>query len=118
MYTQIFVLRRDTNHEMDPNRRVAFEEARYAAEARLHTHRHRAMLSRQQYYYRRAKAATEENLKRGYLSMVIDGAGAQASNYCPRFKKAEKGEPERHMMMKIKSTYIKVCYLSSVLTIF
>ena len=101
---------------MDPAKRVALEEAKYAVQARLHTHRQQAMLSRQQYYYRRAKAATEENLKKGYLSMVIDGAGAQASNYCPRFKKAEKGEPERHMMMKIKSTYIKVCYLSLVIT--
>ena len=116
MCVQIFVVQRDANHEMDPAKRVALEEAKYTVQARLHTHRQQAMLSRQQYYYRRAKAATEENLKKGYLSMVIDGAGAQASNYCPRFKKAEKGEPERHRMMKIKSTYIKVCYLSLVIT--
>ena len=92
--------------------RLALEKAKYNAEARLRTHRVRARTSRHMYYYRRAKASTEKNARRGYLSMVIDGAGAQASNYCPRFKTTEKGEPARHDMLKIKSTYIKVCYVA------
>ena len=45
---------------------------------------------------------------KGLLSMIIDGAGAQASNYSPRYNTTEKGEPARHKMFKIKSTYVKV----------
>ena len=44
--------------------------------------------------------------------MAIDGAGAQASNYSPRYKTTEKSEPARHDMLKIKSTYVKVTVLS------
>jgi hypothetical protein len=40
--------------------------------------------------------------------MIVDGAGAQASNYCPRYNTSEKSEPARHKMLKIKSTYVKV----------
>ena len=45
---------------------------------------------------------------KGLLSMIIDGAGAQASNYSPRYNTTEKSEPARHKMLKIKSTYVKV----------
>lgn len=51
------------------------------------------------------------NDNRGYLSIIIDGAGAQASNDSPRYASSEKGEPARHNMFKIKSTYIKVRYM-------
>ena len=51
---------------------------------------------------------TPEYITRGYLSLAIDGAGAQASNYSPRYSTSEKNEPERQEMLKIKSTYVKV----------
>jgi hypothetical protein len=51
------------------------------------------------------KRKTVTNLN---LSLAIDGAGAQASNYCPRYNTTEKGEPCRHDILKIKSTYVKV----------
>ena len=57
---------------------------------------------------RRNKATKEENVANGCLSMIVDGAGAQASNYCPRYNTSEKSEPARHKMLKIKSTYVKV----------
>ena len=87
---------------------AAIEKQLKFAEGQLDEHRKRAYLSRQQYYQRRTKAIKPENITKGYLSMVIDGAGAQASNYCPRYSTTEKGEPARHNMLKIKSTYVKV----------
>ena len=47
------------------------------------------------------------NDNRGYLSIIIDGAGAGAGAHAS----SEKGEPARHNMFKIKSTYIKVRYM-------
>ena len=93
---------------MDPQEKQAKELERKKYERYLEEHRGRARLARRAYHRRRNKACKEENLKRGYLSMVIDGAGAQASNYSPRYNTTEKGEPARHKMLKIKSTYIKV----------
>jgi hypothetical protein len=54
------------------------------------------------------KATKEESVLTGHLSLIIDGAGEQASNYSPRYNTTEKGEPARHKMLKIKSTYVKV----------
>ena len=51
------------------------------------------------------------NDNRGYLCIIIDGAGAQASNNSPRYASSEQGEPARHNMFKIKSTYMKVRYM-------
>jgi hypothetical protein len=63
---------------------------------------------------RRNKATKEENVANGCLSMIVDGAGAQASNYCPRYNTSEKSEPARHKMLKIKSTYVKVKKIVSI----
>jgi hypothetical protein len=57
------------------------------------------------------KATKEESVLKGHLSMIIDGAGAQASNYSPRYNTTDKGEPARHEMLKIKSTYVKVRFM-------
>ena len=46
-------------------------------------------------------------VRKGFISMTIDGAGAQASNYCPRYSTSEKGEPARHDMLKLKTTFAK-----------
>ena len=100
--------RADFNHECSEEKRREKElELKYAIDRGLE-HRSRARASREKYKERRAKAVKPEYVNRGYLSMIIDGAGAQASNYCPRYNTSEKGEPARHNMLKIKSTYVKV----------
>lgn len=81
------------------------------AQRQLEEHQNRAYLSRKLYYARRLKATKEESVLKGHLSMIIDGAGAQASNYSPRYNTTEKGEPARHEMLKIKSTYVKVRFM-------
>ena len=104
----MFDKRRAYKHSLTPEERVKAEADLKLAEAQAHQHRVRATASRLGYYGRRAKAVQEEFVRKGYLSLVIDGAGAQASNYCPRYSTSEKGEPARHKMLKIKSTYVKV----------
>ena len=73
----------------------------------VNEHRGRAKLSRHNYYRRRAKAVEPQYVKKGYLSMTIDAAGAQAANYSPSYSTTKKGKPARHHMLKIKSTYVK-----------
>ena len=106
--TQVNVASKEYDHETDPRERNKKEEAKKIAIRHREEHLHRAATSRKFYHNRRHKASREEYVKRGYLSMMIDGAGAQASNYSPRYNTTEKGEPARHKMMKIKSTFIKV----------
>ena len=84
----------------------------------MEEHQKRARESRRLYHMRRNKAAKEENVANGYLSMIIDGAGAQASNYCPRYSTSEKSEPARHQMLKIKSTYVKVNKIRFIVSIY
>jgi len=99
------------NHASTIQERDTLETAVKLAQAQKQEHINRALASREGYYDRRSKAVMDFNVNRGYLSMIIDGAGAQASNYCPRYATTEKGEPARHNMFKIKSTYIKVRYM-------
>ena len=84
----------------------------------MEEHQKRARESRRLYHMRRNKATKEENVANGYLSMIIDGAGAQASNYCPRYSTSEKSEPARHKMLKIKLTYVKVNKIRFIFTIY
>ena len=84
----------------------------------MEEHQKRARESRRLYHMRRNKATKEENVANGYLSMIIDGAGAQASNYCPRYSTSEKSEPARHKMLKIKSTYVKVNKIRFIVSIY
>ena len=88
--------------------KVVKEAALKTAQRQFDEHKNRAHLSPRLYYGRRLKTTKEENVLKGHLSMIIDGAGAQASNYSPRYQTTEKGEPARHKMLKIKSTYVKV----------
>ena len=81
------------------------------AQRQLEEHQNRAYLSRKLYYARRLKATKEESVLKGHLSMIIDGAGAQASNNSPRYNATDKGEPARHEMLKFKSTYVKVRFM-------
>jgi len=96
------------NHELNADVRKEREVALKLAVKHLDEHRARAGRSRDGYRRRRGKATKEEYIRRGYLSMIVDGAGAQASNYSPRYRTTEKSEPARHEMLKIKSTYVKV----------
>lgn len=96
------------DHSTEDNDRLKAESDLKYAQRMLEEHRARALKARSMYYQRRSKAATEQYIKKGYLSIIIDGAGAAASNYCPRYSTSEKGEPARHDMLKIKSTYVKV----------
>lgn len=117
-----------------PNPTEDEEKLRIQTQRDLQLHLDRASRARKKYWATRAKAIQPDNAQRGDISMIIDGAGAQArsifsyklliltiiiillciiSNYCPRYARAEKNEPARHEMLKIKSTYIKVggCFL-------
>ena len=94
------------NHATVPVEKDKAELDQKLATAQLDQHRERAIMSKNSYYARRAKAVA--NRDKGDLSLIEDGAGAQASNYCPRYSTTEKGEPQRYAMLKIKSTYIKV----------
>lgn len=40
--------------------------------------------------------------------MIIDAGGGAGCIHIPRFPTTEKGEPARHEMLKIKSTFVKV----------
>ncbi len=96
------------DHSTEDGERAEAEHKLKYAQRMLEEHRARATRSRNMYYQRRSKAASAQYCKKGYLSLIIDGAGAAASNYCPRYCTSEKGEPARHDMLKIKSTYVKV----------
>ena len=107
-FTQVHVTKQEYYHATEPADKDVKEAKMKTAQRQLDEHRNRAYLSRRLYYGRRMKATKDVNVLRGYLSMIIDGAGAQASNYSPRYNTTEKGEPARHKMLKIKSTYMKV----------
>ena len=47
--------------------------------------------------------------------MIIDATGANVANYSPRVKTTEKGEPAIHQMLTIKSTFLKIHGMGSVL---
>jgi hypothetical protein len=103
----------DYNHELTLESRTVIDTEKKGYEHQLEEHLNRARQSRALYAMRRHKACEERSVKNGDISIVIDGAGSQASNYIPRFNTTEKSEPKRHEMMKIKSTYIKVGDLCS-----
>jgi len=65
--------------------------------------------ARQEYYKTRAKAI--DNALRNDISMIIDAGGGAGCIHIPRFPTTEKGEPARHEMLKIKSTFVKVLYV-------
>ena len=104
-------MKKTYQHETSGNHRIEKEKDIKSLEDMVNEHRGRAKLSRHNYYRRRAKAVEPQFVKKGYLSMTIDAAGAQAANYSPRYSTTEKGEPARHHMLKMKSTYVKVLIL-------
>jgi len=59
-----------------------------------------------EYYKTRNKAI--KNKKYNDISMIIDAGGGAGCIHIPRFPTTEKGEPARHEMLKIKSTFVKV----------
>lgn len=61
----------------------AEEEKRKIAITLLQLHLERAVNSRKQYWARRTKASKPENMRKGDVSMIIDGAGAQARYSIP-----------------------------------
>ena len=105
---EVFRRKQDFKHSTTEEGRKDLEKALKEAQSQISEHLMRSTESRLGYYRRRGEAVEKEYIKRGYLSLAIDGAGAQASNYCPRYSTSEKNEPERHEMLKIKSTYVKV----------
>ena len=108
LFSQIHKIKKKFNHTQAQEAKVCVEKDLKEKQDKLVAHRLRAKNSRLGYYARRAKAVKPENVAKGYLSIIIDGAGAQASNYAPRYSTSEKGEPARHNALKIKSTYVKV----------
>ena len=49
--------------------------------------------------------------------MIIDAGGGSGCSNIPRFQSTEKGEPSRHLMLKIKSTFIKILGIGSVFVV-
>jgi hypothetical protein len=72
-------------------------------------------LAKQKYYDTRSKAVA--NLSKGDISMIIDAGGGSGCSHIPRFQSTEKGEPARHLMLKIKTTFIKVHGIGSLLVV-
>jgi hypothetical protein len=81
----------------------------------LRNHKKTAWDAKQKYYNTRSKAS--KNLDKGDISMIIDAGGGSGCSNIPRFQSTEKGEPARHLMLKIKSTFIKVHGIGSLLVV-
>jgi len=81
----------------------------------LENHKQAAWNAKQKYYSTRSKAS--KNLHKGDISMIIDAGGGSGCSNIPRFQSTEKGEPARHLMLKIKSTFIKVHGIGSLLVV-
>jgi hypothetical protein len=76
-------------------------------------HCEQAFIARQAYYHTRSK--TVLNASKNDISMIIDAGGGAGCIHIPRFPTTEKGEPARHEMLKIKSTFVKVPILIDLL---
>ena len=81
----------------------------------LQAHRKADLDAKQKYYNTRSKAS--KNLHKGDISMIIDAGGGSGCSNIPRFQSTEKSEPARHLMLKIKSTFIKVHGIGSLLVV-
>lgn len=42
------------------------------------------------------------------MSVILDASGGMGASYDPHFAVQAKGEPGRHLMHKIKSTFVKI----------
>ena len=102
----INILRKKRDHEMDDEKMRILDVELRKYESLLAGHRTRANASRANYHLRRVKAVYHRN--RGDISFIVDASGAHVTCYTPRFSTTEKGEPARHTVLKIKSTYVKV----------
>jgi len=91
------------------------EKARRQLMDSLDHHKKVASMAKQKYYDVRAKAVS--NLAKGDISMIIDAGGGSGCSHIPRFNSSEKGEPARHSMLKIKSTFIKVHGIGSLVVV-
>ena len=91
------------------------EANRRELEGKLKHHKDTAWAAKQKYYNTRAKAS--KNIDKGDISMIIDAGGGSGCSNIPRFYSTEKGEPARHLMLKIKSTFIKVHGIGSLLVV-
>jgi len=60
---------------------------------------------RNYYYLTRAKAVRHPNCD---LSIIIDASGGTGTVFQPHMMSMEKGEPERHELLKCKCTFAKV----------
>ena len=100
-------------HAKDEEERLRLDQIVKDLQALLKEHLERARQGRCNYRLRRSKAV--RNRDKGDVSMIIDATGANVANYSPRFKTTEKGEPARHQMLKIKSTFLKIHRMGSVL---
>jgi len=101
-------LKRSLKSENDEAKRRKLEDI-------LNDHKKYAWEVKQKYYNTRSKAS--KNLHKGDISMIIDAGGGSGCSNIPRFQSTEKGEPARHLMLKIKSTFIKVHGIGSLLVV-
>lgn len=81
----------------------------------LKYHKKLAGAAKEKYYATRAKAV--RNKANGDISMIIDAGGGSGCSHIPRFQSTEKGEPARHTMLKIKTTFVKVHGTGSLLLV-
>jgi len=81
----------------------------------LETHRELTDSAKKQYYDVRGKAV--KNKVKGDITMIIDAGGGSGCSHIPRFSSSEKREPARHTMLKIKTTFIKVHGIGSLVVV-
>lgn len=111
----------------DHKRQILKEPNNEEAKASFQAHLDRALGSRKIYWDTRAKAVRNEH--KGYFSIIVDAGGGSGCTHLPRFRNTEKGmkksnnflinailslstldagEPARHEMLKMKSTFVKM----------
>ena len=103
-------LKRQIKREINEQKRGELDDI-------LTKHKKGAWDAKQKYYNTRSKACKKENQLKGDVSMIIDAGGGSGCSSIPRFESTEKSEPARHTMLKIKSTFIKVHGIGSLLVV-
>ena len=91
------------------------EQTRRQLTDALDFHRKLAESAKEQYYRARSKAV--KNKTNGDISMIIDAGGGSGCSHIPRFNSSEKREPARHAMLKIKTTFVKVHGIGSLVVV-
>lgn len=105
---ECYSLQRKIKRELDESVRRRLKDS-------LGIHRDLADSAKKQYYRTRSKAVHNKTM--GDISMIIDAGGGSGCSHIPRFSSSEKREPARHTMLKIKTTFVKVHGIGSLVVV-